>query len=315
LVIGAGVYYIEKDTSQKMIPDADTGLKIKYNLESFLAATDRHKPTVSGDVSSCSSILYGYENGYAYAWAFCGEYDKNFTVVTASSLPVRAQYDETYKIIEVKEAADGEHGEEVNRPLFGKFYETLMKTPLNQDLKVLEQEALKKIQTTSLTNKEITSTEQDTKGEYLGYIKSITSQNGTNSLVIDYVQWLTGKDAIKATLEDGECRIEGMSTDQAIAGLAKFDTSMGYGEVYGNCTPGGFYIRNQNTQLRTFPIANNVQIKLQTYNNQGNNYVVSPATFINIFNTATGEYPAKKLPYWITLNNGVVTGITEQYVP
>ena len=82
----------------------------------------------------------------------------------------------------------------------------------------------------------------------------------------------------------------------------------------------GYDVVNSNSLLRTFTISNNVQIKLQTYSNNtyGNfnwNQIISLPTFTNALNNPTGMYPAKNLLYWITLSNGVVTDITEQYQP
>ncbi len=122
-------------------------------------------------------------------------------------------------------------------------------------------------------------------GKYIGYIKSIATQNnGTTGLSIDYVQWLT---------------CAGNSTD---------------------CT-NGYKVVNSSPQMRFFPVASNATVTLQTYSHNptdGNFYYnqpVSLATFKTAFNTPTTQYTASKLLYWITLNNGVVTNISEQYQP
>jgi len=148
-------------------------------------------------------------------------------------------------------------------------------------------------------------------GKYIGYLKSISSKNGASSLIINYVQWLTGKDAIKAALEDNKCSIEGKSNSQAITELANYDMSNGFG-IYGICAPDGYYIRNQNSLLRTFPISNTTTI------------TTLPATG-GPFPTQSSLNSLKTLiksktwtnsnPFWITLDNGIITDITEQYVP
>ena len=117
---------------------------IKSNLESFLA-TANYKPTISGNISSCSSVLYGYENNRAYAWVYCGEYDKNFKLGPASSIAVSAEYDSSYKVISVYESSEDGSSSAKDKQFFGKFYNTLaLGHPSNQDIMTLSQEALSK---------------------------------------------------------------------------------------------------------------------------------------------------------------------------
>lgn len=159
----------------------------------------------------------------------------------------------------------------------------------------------------------------------IGYIKSIYQKNGKYYLDIDYVQMFSDKGAIKAALEDDQCFIEGKTNSQAIIELANYDINMGLG-IYGNCAPNGYYIRNQNPLLRTFPISKNVQTKLQTYSHDPGgdfnwNQIVSLPILIDAINGIDNRlgipypYSAEKLLYQITLNNGVVTNIIEQYQP
>ena len=119
----------------------------------------------------------------------------------------------------------------------------------------------------------------------IGYIKSISSKDGKNYLVIDYVQW------VNCTSDASD-----------------------------SC-PNDYKIVNDNPLLRTFPIASDAEVKLQTYSyDSGGNFnwnqVVPLATLTNALNGQTKNYHAKNLLYWITLdNNGVVTSIAEQYRP
>jgi hypothetical protein len=160
----------------------------------------------------------------------------------------------------------------------------------------------------------------DQNGQHIGYIKSILGSNGNYSLKIDYTEWLIGKNAINAALEDGECSIEGKSKTQAIQELETYDISMGYG-VYGNCAPNGYYIRNQNTKLRTFLISNTVNITTIT-KPTGDGLYSDPELhqepiFIESFKPLfqNNTIWTQNIPFWITLNNGVITEITEQYLP
>ena len=161
-----------------------------------------------------------------------------------------------------------------------------------------------------------TSSTSDKNGKYIGYIKSISSVNGSCSLEIDYIQWLTNKDAIRAALEDNQCAIKGKSNAQAIAELVNYDISMGFG-IYGLCAPNGFYVRNQNTLLRNFPISNSAVISTITKPSSDGLYdslqAISLASFKNLFQPNT--IWTNTIPFWITLNNGIITEISEQYIP
>ena len=75
----------------------------------------------------------------------------------------------------------------------------------------------------------------------IGYIKAIYTKNNKEYLDIDYVQYLTGDEAIEAVEEDGECPAD-IYPDPSY------------------CIPNGFYIRNQNPKIRTFEILKNVEI-------------------------------------------------------
>ena len=67
------------------------------------------------------------------------------------------------------------------------------------------------------------------------FLASVTG----DELMADYAQWLTGEDADRAAIEDGEIE-------------------------EGDSVPNGYYIRNVNPQLRTLPIAEGVTLFLPT---------------------------------------------------
>jgi len=151
----------------------------------------------------------------------------------------------------------------------------------------------------------------------MGYIKAVYDKNGKSYLDIDYVQWLSGKDAIKAAIEDGKCFV-GENTSQLLNELENLNVSAGLGK-FAKCTPDGYYIRNQNPQIRTFEISKNVEITMQTYAS-GQCYVqwnekVSYTTFKSFWGTNPACTHLKSLPYNIEAQNGIITKITEQYIP
>lgn len=149
-------------------------------------------------------------------------------------------------------------------------------------------------------NQTSTTTDQDKNGKQIGYIKTVyyNPNGGNSSLTIDYIQWIS------------PC-------------VANSQTSY--------CM-NGFDIVNDNPLLRTFPISNNVVIKMQTYSHDpttGNfnwNQIVSLSQFTDIIDGTEskdnsnnpysyGSTTKRGIPFWITLNNGVITEITEQYIP
>lgn len=125
----------------------------------------------------------------------------------------------------------------------------------------------------------------------IGSIKSIYQKNGKYYLDIDYVQWISNAKTCETR----------------------------YGE-YNN----DYCIINDNSLLRTFSISNDVKVELQTYSHDvSGGYVWNQVIPLSIFATALNnsyvemhpEYPARNFLYWITLNNGVITNIVEQYQP
>lgn len=130
--------------------------------------------------------------------------------------------------------------------------------------------------------------EESTKSEkQIGYIKSIYSKDNTNYLTIDYVQWT-------------HC-----DTDDCVQSIK---------------------VINDNPLIRTFPISNNVIVKTVTYPDSSGNYSLDQNLSLNKFKEALDYslnhvynpdsyqiyYPNKKL-YWITIENGIVTEIAEQF--
>ena len=117
---------------------------------------------------------------------------------------------------------------------------------------------------------------------------------------IDYVQWLSGEEAIQAMREDGECPID----------------------VYPDpsyCIPNGYYIRNQDPEIETIEISKNVEIAVHTYAS-GECHVeweekISYETFKSFWENEPICSHMKEMPYSIESQNGVVTKITEQYIP
>ena len=107
-----------------------------------------------------------------------------------------------------------------------------------------------------------TATQEHSK--QTAYIKDISLEAGKYFLTVDYVDWLGGKAAVQAALEDGDCAIEGLSTAEALTKLAMMDANSDLGE-FGNCTPNGFYIRNVKPKLRKLEVVSGIKVEYRPY--------------------------------------------------
>jgi hypothetical protein len=90
---------------------------------------------------------------------------------------------------------------------------TISFTGCNQ--KSAEQKAVKETSTSATatdtkTNNDETDTAKATTsdGKQLGYVKKLYEESGSKYISIQYVQWLSGEDAIKAIMEDDNCTRE-----------------------------------------------------------------------------------------------------------
>jgi germination protein M len=139
------------------------------------------------------------------------------------------------------------------------------------------------------------------------------TQVGSDQIVADYVQWLTGDEANQAAFEDGAIG----SVDEGV--------------------PNDYYIRNTNPQLRTLPLADNALVILQTPAvGSVTGVAVSTDAWLGLFKNdgspwnyetdVVPDWPAPdygyfgasmiNTPYWLTLDgNGNVIQIEQQYIP
>lgn len=129
----------------------------------------------------------------------------------------------------------------------------------------------------------------------IGYIKSVYDKNGKRYLDIDYIQWFSGEDAIQEAIKDTSCSREKIY--DCVASLNN-----------------GFYIKNQNPQIRIFEISSVVQIRAF----QGGIIKdISYEEFKKGFypSESPSHYAFENIPFHIEILNGVVVKITEQYLP
>lgn len=117
-------------------------------------------------------------------------------------------------------------------------------------------------------------------GRYAAKIASIDE----DSVTIDFVGWYTGENA-----ED---------------------------------TPGGFLLLNEHPETRALPLTDDVVVTSiwADYEilSEITAVTISLSTLIEYFNDPPDEYPAMNIvsdPFWVTLENGKITRLDEQYVP
>ncbi len=130
----------------------------------------------------------------------------------------------------------------------------------------------------------------------MGYIKTVYEKDEKRYLDIDYVQWLSGDEAIKAMREDGKCPAD-IYPDSSY------------------CIPNGYYVRNQNPKIRTFEISKNAEITRATafdFSPSGKK-VIGYEEFKQLL-TAENSYFGN-IPFHIEVINGLIVKITEQYIP
>lgn len=133
-----------------------------------------------------------------------------------------------------------------------------------------------------------------------GYIKNVGEESGRNFVDIDEAEFLEGEAAVLAAMKDRGCAREA-------------------------CTPNNFYIRNKDQITSRYFVSESVVIRTL----QGDGVTLGDnralKEFSRIFNPALGEDSSinsggdrsfqKESPYDFSLENGLVTSITQRYIP
>lgn len=124
----------------------------------------------------------------------------------------------------------------------------------------------------------------------MGFVVS-TSASGTQKITIDYIEFYTGDEAIAKALEDG-------------SDVVYFDPVLGRYMIDND-----YYIRNNNSLLRTFPLAPGCLIRmLPEYGGPDAEEVVS-------FSTLRVRVLERKRLMTINVVSGAVTWMEEFFVP
>lgn len=129
------------------------------------------------------------------------------------------------------------------------------------------------------------------------FINQIDNNNGRVTLQVDDIEWYEGKEADKVFLE--------REKDSGLDGA-----------------PDGYYIVNDDKQVRTLEVDPHAVIWMQIYDHTGNIYDITPewnqaiplAKFEVIYH-ANKVLDVSEYPYHLTIKDGKVVKIVQQYIP
>jgi hypothetical protein len=132
---------------------------------------------------------------------------------------------------------------------------------------------------------------------HTSYIDQIYQENGQTYIKADFIEWYEGEEANKIFRE----REQDPEMTEA---------------------PDGYYIVNDDTQLQTLQIASDAKVYMQIYNRTGNvdeastkwNEEISVAKFVSLLSDES-EMSMKGFPYHLTIENGIIVKITQQFIP
>jgi hypothetical protein len=144
------------------------------------------------------------------------------------------------------------------------------------------------------TTTQATTTTRSGPNEQFGYIRSVSTAGPSATLAFDEAEFLTGDEAQRAAEEDGVV-------------------------PPGEPVPNDYYIRNPDKTTQTLPIATDAKITARRCspcrNGQPGNLEDFLAAFMKTGQTYADPYRGAKGLYWLTIEDGTVVAIDEQYVP
>jgi hypothetical protein len=139
-----------------------------------------------------------------------------------------------------------------------------------------------------------TTTAKRAAAERFGYIRSISTAGPTAILAFDEAEFLTGDEAQRAAEEDGAI-------------------------PPGEPVPNDYYVRNPDTSTETLRVAADAQITARRCSlcrkGQPGDVGDFLASFTRKGQTYADPYRGAESQYWLTIEDGTVVAIDEQYVP
>ncbi|MFA6135954.1 MAG: hypothetical protein WC705_01165 [Candidatus Paceibacterota bacterium] len=175
----------------------------------------------------------------------------------------------------------------------------------------------------------------ESDGAYVTYIKDAYSKDGKNYLVLDYVQYLTGADAVRRRIESGDkyCTVpNGMDKEYFINSYMDVHQN-GPREIldiyYKNCefNNGVWMYVNDNPKLRTFVVSDEAHFyPVPFLASGGYSEMCGLVTTINVNGQTEMNFSSMKnamekcsylktIPYDVTIQGGEAVQLTERYIP
>ncbi|MEK7510023.1 MAG: hypothetical protein AAB567_00485 [Patescibacteria group bacterium] len=163
LVLLGGVFILRRDSS--LYNPSNLGFaepvgtlriaqndELQANINTFMES-QISEGALGKDNYHCANILYGYDDGYAYAWVYCSGFilkeNGEFEQGSASSGLSRLEYGEDFQIIKLEPPYDHPPGLPLPQPLFPKkIYD--MGRPSSAEFDALHQEIYNKARSASL---------------------------------------------------------------------------------------------------------------------------------------------------------------------
>ena len=129
------------------------------------------------------------------------------------------------------------------------------------------------------------------------YINGLTLNGDQGELIVDPIEWYSG--------EEAEAIFAEREPDAGIDG-----------------PPDGYYIVNDDERLEHYPVAKNAEVRMQIYDHTGSveDLDISWDEPISLDKLSsllqhTEVLDVGMFPYHLTIKNGVVTSIVQQYLP
>ncbi len=129
--------------------------------------------------------------------------------------------------------------------------------------------------------------------EKVGFIRTV-STNGNYGILFDDARWLTGTEGEDAAIAAGLCTQSTRS----------------------ECLPNDFLISNERESTELLEFGTKVDITMQTLDMEENGVrdtVITKQEFERLINDSQAHW--RQLPYRIMIRNGLVTEVTEIYIP
>ena len=140
-----------------------------------------------------------------------------------------------------------------------------------------------------------TTTSKSASAERFGYIRSVSTAGPTATLAFDEAEFLTGEEAQRAAEEDGKV-------------------------PPGEPVPNDYYVRNPDKSTETLRVAADAEITARRCHLCRDGKPGNLEDFLAAFmdpspKTYADPYRGAKSQYWLTIEDGAVVAIDEQYVP